>query len=520
MITLKWNRNYLTAVVTLLAAASIAIALMSIDMTPAAGFQSEPDYAGTTPAPAFPAGLDWINTGGEALSLEQLVGKVVVLDFWTYGCINCMHIIPDLKRLEADHGDALVVIGVHSAKFENEARTENIRKIAQRYERDEPIVNDHEFIIWRDYGIRAWPTLIVIDPLGRVLGKVEGEGHYEMLDEVIGGMIEQFEDSGDIDRTPLPFESSMETPDTPLLFPGKVLADAVRERLYIADSNHHRIVVTDLDGGVIRIVGGERGFRDGAPDRVAFAGPQGMALGPDGAVFVADTLNNTIRRIAPATHAVTTVAGNGERTYLAEPDLPARETGLNSPWDLVWHDGVLYIAMAGQHQLWAWYPEDDRVREFAGTRREELRDGARLSAGFNQPSGLAVSGGGLLVADSEASAIRRVGFGDDGEVTTIVGTGLFDFGDRDGVGDAVRLQHPLGVAVHGASIYIADTYNGKIKRLDPRTREVTTFIDGLDEPGGISVAGDRLFVADTNNHRIVVVDLADGTVRPFEIDWP
>ncbi len=491
----------------------------------AAAFRDTPgptaEYAGTSTARDFPTGLDWINTGGDELSLERLRGKVVVLDFWTYGCINCMHIIPDLKRLEHKYGNALVVVGVHSAKFENEAKTENIRKIAQRYERDEPIVNDHAFTIWRDYGIRAWPTLVVIDPLGRVLGKVEGEGHFDVLDEVIGGMIEHFEASGDIDRTPLGLDSDMAALDSPLAFPGKVLADAANRRLYIADSNHDRIVIAGFDGKVLATVGGERGYRDGGFAEARFKGPQGLALGADGSVFVADTLNNTIRRIDPEAKVVTTVAGDGKREYLVGSPYPARKTGLNSPWDVVWHDGVLYIAMAGQHQLWAWHPGDDEVRVFAGTRREELRDGPRTVAGFNQPSGLAVFDGRLLVADSEASAIRAVGLGKDGEVTTLVGTGLFDFGDRDGVGDAVRLQHALGVAVHDGSIYIADTYNGKVKRLDPRTRRATTFVaSGLDEPGGVSVAGDTLFVADTNNHRIVKVNLKTGVSAPLELIWP
>lgn len=506
----RWTATFIMLALAAAVAAAVAAFATAQDR----------DYAGTRQAPEFPGDLDWINTGGERLTLAGLRGKVVLLDFWTYGCINCMHIIPDLKRLKRDHGDALVVVGVHSAKFEHEGRTSSIRRIAQRYERDEPIVNDHEMTIWRSYGVRAWPTLALIDPAGNVLGIVEGEGHYELLDEVIGGMIAQFDAAGALDRSPPAFAQALEMPDTPLRFPGKVLADGARGRLFIADSNHDRIVVTDLDGQVVDVIGGERGFRDGAFEDAAFKGPQGLALGDDGALYVADTLNNAIRRVDLAGRTVETVAGNGERRYLHDAVYPARGTGLNSPWDVLWHDGVLYIAMAGQHQLWAWHPGEDTVRAFAGTRREELRDGARFIAGFNQPSGLAVHDGRLMVADSEASAVRAVGFGDDDSVTTLVGTGLFDFGDRDGTGDAVRLQHPLGVAVHGEHVYIADTYNGKVKRLDPATRRVDTFVDaGLDEPGGITVAAGELYVADTNNHRVVVVDIETGEARLLELVW-
>ncbi len=477
-----------------------------------------PSIAGAVPAPAFPGGLDWINTGGEPVMLDELRGKVVLLDFWTYGCINCFHIIPDLKRLQEKHGNALVVVGVHSAKFESEGDTRRIRSIAQRYGRKEPIVNDHAFEIWRAYGVRAWPTLVLIDPAGNLVGQVAGEGHHALLDDAIGRLIAEF--GTRVDRTPLPFESARaEQEDTFLRFPGKILADERTQHLFIADSNHHRIVVTRFDGKVVEIIGdGTPGLRDGDIDDARFNQPQGLALNGD-TLYVADTSNNAIRCIDLETRTVTTVAGTGEQVYMQRDTYRARGTPLNSPWDVLWHDGLLYIAMAGQHQLWTYDPKKERLEAFAGTRREALVDGPRMEAALNQPSGLATDGKRLYFADSEASAIRYVDLA-SGDVETVVGTGLFDFGDVDGRGDDVRLQHPLGIAFGDGMLYVADTYNDKIKVIDPGKRTSHTLAGGgeLFEPGGVAFAAGRLWIADTNHHAIVATPVAEPALERVKIN--
>lgn len=485
----------------------------------AAGIRS---YAGTVPAPEFPPGLDWLNTRGRALTLADLRGKVVLLDFWTYGCINCMHVIPDLVRLERRYARELVVIGVHSAKFEHEGRTENIRRIVQRYGLAHPVVNDRFMAIWDAYGARAWPTLVLLDPAGKVVGRAEGEGHYLLLDTIIAGLVSEFDARGAVDRRPLDIGPDP-LPATPLRFPSKVLADAAGGRLFIADSGHHRVVVATLDGLVREVIGtGEPGFADGDFRRARFHGPQGLALADATTLYVADTLNHAIRRVDLAARTVTTVAGTGRHGYLQGDSHPARAVPLNSPWDVLWHDGRLYVALAGQHQLWTWEPRSGHVERYAGNGFERLADGTRLAASFNQPSGLASDGRMLYVADSEASAIRAVDL-TSGEVRTLVGTGLFDFGDVDGTGTAVRLQHPLGVACWNGAVYIADTYNGRLKRLEPRTRRVVTLAGGsglLDEPGGLSAAHGRLYLADTNHHAIKVYDLAAGTLREWQLRDP
>ncbi|MDX1664636.1 MAG: thioredoxin-like domain-containing protein [Candidatus Promineifilaceae bacterium] len=479
-------------------------------------------FAGKVPAPEFPPGLDWLNTDGP-LALADLRGKIVLLDFWTYGCINCIHIIPDLERLEEKYADELVVIGVHSAKFENEGETENIRRIVQRYELEHPVVNDENFIIWRTYGARAWPTLVLIDPLGNVVGYHAGEGVYELFDPVLEQMVVEFED--EIDTTPVDLVLERESlANSPLLFPGKVVADAANNRLFIADSNHNRLVVTDLDGRVLEVIGsGREGLSDGDYESATFFRPQGLALADAATLYVADTENQVIRRVDLAAEQVETVAGTGEQVYSRDGGGPALETPLNSPWDVLYHDGLLYIAMAGQHQLWQYDPQAETVSVFAGSGREELVDGRLLEAGLNQPSGLATDGARLYVADSEASAIRAADLNrETGRMETIVGTGLFDFGDVDGVGDEVRLQHPLGVVYRDGLLYVADTYNSKIKVVDPESKEAVTFVGGpeagwrdgeqplFDEPGGISLGGHYLYVADTNNHVVRRVEVETG----------
>ena len=494
----------------------------------------DPPFAGTVPAPEFPPGLDWLNVE-RPLTLAELRGKIVLLDFWTYGCINCIHVIPDLHRLEEKFADELVVIGVHSAKFANEGETGNIRQIILRYELEHPVINDNNFEVWRTYGANAWPTFVLIDPTGNVLGFHSGEGIYDLFDQVITGMIAEFDARDEIDRTPLNLKLERENlANSPLLFPGKVLADVANGRLFIADSNHNRIVVTDLDGVVQAVIGnGRSGLQDGNYETAKFFRPQGLTLADADTLYVADTENHAIRKVDLAAETVETVAGNGRQGRYETFEGVGTAVPLNSPWDVLYVDGIVYIAMAGQHQLWQYDPATEIVRVFAGSGREELKDGSLRSGGLNQPSGLATDGSVLYFADSEASAIRTASLtnADDG-LQTIVGTGLFDFGDIDGRGDEVRLQHPLGVVYADGLLYVADTYNNKIKLIDPATRSSTTFLgtgedgwqDGekpfFDEPGGLSLGGGLLYIADTNNHVIRIANLEDRTVETLVLADP
>jgi thiol-disulfide isomerase/thioredoxin/DNA-binding beta-propeller fold protein YncE len=487
------------------------------------------------PDNALEGGVEWLNTSGP-ITLPALRGKVVLLDFWTYCCINCMHVLPELQKLEEKYGNQLVVIGVHSAKFATERESQNIREAILRYEIKHPVVNDADMIIWRHFDVHAWPTMWLIDPEGNAVGRISAEGVHDALDFAIDRLVKYHRARGTLNEAPVHFDLELaRAPETPLRFPGKVLADAASDRLFIADSNHNRLVITTLTGKLIDIVGtGEIGRMDGSFEQASFFRPQGMALGGD-VLYVADTENHMVRRVDLQARSVSTVAGVGTqgKSRSFEPQ-PARETALNSPWDLWLHEGVLYIAMAGPHQIWAWDSTTDEIAAFAGSGHEDIEDGDVRAASFAQPSGLASDGHWLFVADSEGSSIRAVPLVPEKEVWTVVGTAdiergrLFEFGDVDGENGQARLQHPLGVAWHAGSLYVADTYNNKVKVIDIDKRTSATFLGDaepgrtddpprFDEPSGLSVAAEKLYVADTNNHVIRVIDLKTDSVEMLNI---
>lgn len=483
-------------------------------------------------APEFPDGLDWLNTGSP-LKLSQLRGKVVLLDFWTYCCINCMHIIPDLGRLEAKYGSSLVIIGVHSAKFTTEQGTENIRQAILRYGIEHPVVNDRDFRVWSEYAARAWPTLVLIDTRGKIAGRASGEGVFDLFDGPIGQLVREAAAAKTLDTRPLPLSLERNrAPRSLLSFPGKVLADPKSDRLFISDSNHNRIVIASrVDGSIVDVIGsGAKGLDDGPFEKATFNMLQGVALDGD-ELYIADTENHAIRRANLKTRTVETIAGNGQQAREYNVGGVGMAVPLNSPWDVVVHGGSLYVAMAGSHQIWTVDLKTWRADPYAGSGRETRSDGPLRKAALAQPSGLASDGTRLFVADSEVSSIRTVDLDPSGKVSTVVGEALFEFGDVDGVGPKVRLQHPLGVALHEGHLLVADTYNNRIKRIDVGARESRTlagtgeggFADGdfdrmkFDEPGGLSVADGKVYVADTNNHVIRVLDLATKRAETFAL---
>lgn len=494
--------------------------------TPDAPQNPAPDAVAVPPG-ILDGGTQWLNTS-KPIDLKDLRGKVVLLDFWTYCCINCIHVIPDLKFLEEKYEKELVVIGVHSAKFDNEKLSDNIRDAILRYEIKHPVVNDSEMLIWRKFGTRSWPTLALIDPEGKFVGAQGGEGNRILFDNVIGKLVEYHRWKGTLNETPLTFdlEQSNRQP-TALRYPGKVLADAESNRVFISDSNHNRIVITDRSGKLLDTVGsGQIGRTDGDYATAEFDHPQGMEL-VGNTLYVADTENHLLRTIDLENKKVATLAGTGKQGRPRSVHGDVDKTLLNSPWDLCHIDGMIYIAMAGPHQIWSHKLGSDKIGVHAGNAREDVINGNLDTASFAQPSGLTRNSNGtfFFVADSEGSSIRQVPVAQDGKVTTIAGTSelargqsLFAFGDIDGVGADARLQHPLGVAWQQGYVYVADSYNHKIKQINLADQTVTTWLgDGkagnslspvqLSEPAGLSIAGGKLYIADTNNHRVLTVDL-------------
>lgn len=461
------------------------------------------------------AGLEWFNVAGP-LPIASLQGRVVILDFWTEGCINCIQIIPTLRRVEEKYPDKVVVIGVHSPKFANEKHAASVKDAIRRYDIRHPIIHDPQMTIWRAYGVQAWPTLVVIGSDGNVAGTVAGEPDPDRFVAAIDNLVANSAKAGTLkpaalDLTPLP------EPKGRFLFPGKLKPVPGHDKRWVlADGGHNQIVLLDDSGKEIERYGnGEAGFHDGAKNEARFNHPQGV-IGSNDAIFVADTENHAIRRIDLATGAVTTLAGTGKRGTQLGTSAQGHTTALASPWDLEKKGDELYFANAGTHQIGVFDLKNSTVVALAGTGEEGLRDGRALSASMAQPSGLALSADNnmLYLADSESSAVRAITLSKDPQIVTLVGAGLFDFGWVNGDFHEARLQHPLGVAVNGDQLLVADTYNSAIRELELSKHEVVDFDGGkftcvdpvcvpTREPAGIVVdTPDRILLVDTGNHRI------------------
>lgn len=488
---------------------------------------------GTVNAPEFATqGVHWLNTDAP-LSLADLRGRLVILDFWTFCCINCMHILPTLRALEDQFPEELAVIGVHTPKFESEKDAENVKQAISRYDIRHPVLHDPTFQTWQAYAVRAWPTLVFVAPDGKVIGHAPGEPDPARLAQAVSDMItrgksEGLMQAGTFTYTPQP------TAQQRLRFPGKVkpaptefLDDACH--LIVADSGNHQIVLLDKDGNdILRIGSGSPGFEDGSLSNASFRDPQGFAV-TDTIIYVADTNNHALRLIDLVAGTVTTLTGNGKRGPIISAPMTAQGTALASPWDVALMPNGIAIANAGTHQLVLIDYAHDQVLPLAGTGGEDIIDGPALSSLLAQPSGLFWDDdtNALFFADSETSALRAyIPTEDGGMVESLIGTGLFDFGHINGPADAARLQHALGVWKTGDTLLIADSYNHAIRSLDMTTREVTDWDDGstclddvclpLGEPAGVCSHQDgMIYLSDTNNHRIVQYNPVEKTNRTW-----
>ncbi|MFZ3595639.1 NHL domain-containing thioredoxin family protein [Streptomyces sp. BH104] len=452
----------------------------------------------------------WINTDGTMTGLADLRGRIVIVDFWTFCCVNCLHVLDELRELEEKHRDTVVIIGVHSPKFVHEAEHAAVVDAVERYGVEHPVLDDPELATWKQYAVRAWPTLVVIDPEGYVVAQHAGEGHAHAIEALVGELEEEHAAKGTLRRGEGPYVAP-EPVATDLRFPGKAVL-LPSGNFLVSDTTRHQLVELEGDGeSVVRRIGsGERGF--GAD---SFNEPQGLALLDDDTVVVADTVNHALRAVDLRTGSVTTLAGTGKQWWQGAPTSgPALDVDLSSPWDVAVFGGKVWIAMAGVHQLWTYDPEAGTVAVAAGTTNEGLVDGPGDEAWFAQPSGLAVSADGsrLWVADSETSALRYVDV--DGAVHTAVGTGLFDFGHRDGDAGQALLQHPLGVtALPDGSVAVSDTYNHALRRYDPATGQVSTLATDLREPSAALVVDGDVVVVESARHRLTRLRLPEEAVR-------
>lgn len=465
----------------------------------------------------------WLNTL-RPLKAEDLAGRIILIDFWTFCCINCMHVIPDLKYLEEKFGNDLTVIGVHSAKFKNERDTENIRNAILRYDLHHPVVNDFDFSIWQKFGVRAWPTFVLINPQGIIEQIYSGEGNRAETEADIEKLRQKY--AGQFNKEPLPMalEKDKAAPSV-LSFPGKLAfhegsSDKFFDTLFISDSGHQRILGITPQGKINYTIGsGKEGFKDGDFDTAQFRRPQGMLFNWP-YLYVADTENHALRRVDFSKQIVETIAGTGKQGYeRTAKNAPALSTPLASPWDLAFYpdEKHIVIAMAGTHQLWSYDIEAKTVSVIAGNGRESIDDGSYPFNSLSQPSGLSAFGGKLYFVDSETSSLRVL---ENGNIKTLIGTGLFDFGYKEGKQGTALMQHAIGVFADSTGVYIADSYNHSIRRYDPATGILSNFAGNgergtFNEPNDVLKVGDKLYVADTNNNAIRVIE--NGKVSTLKI---
>ncbi len=469
-------------------------------------------------------GRGWLNTGGTAYSIADLRGRVLVLDFWTFCCVNCLHVLDELRPVEAQYPDALTIVGVHSPKFEHEADPDALAAAVERYAVHHPVLDDPDLVTWRAYAARAWPTLVVVDPEGYVVASMSGEGHGPGLASLVGELIEEHAAKGTLQPGDDPYVPPPPA-DTALRFPGKAVA-LEDGSVIVSDTSNHQVVQLEADLETERARWGDRSSLN-EPQGVLLATPAVRdRLGID--LVVADSVNHQLKGIRFSDNTVHTLAGTGRQLRERTGGGPALTQDLSTPWDLAWLGERLLIAMAGTHQLWAWSPgdtiEQGMVEVVGGTANEGLRDGRADQAWLAQPSGLCASADGarVWIADSETSALRSITRAGDGMLTveTHVGTGLFDFGHRDGPAEQALLQHPLGVTeLPDGSVAISDTYNGAIRRYDPARRDVSTLARGLAEPSDAVVERDpdtgetRLIVVESAGHRLTRVALPQDAQR-------
>ncbi len=479
---------------------------------------------GITHAPEIDRpGLVWFNTP-KPVSLAELRGRIVILDFWTYCCINCMQVLPTLSRIEQTYGEEVAVIGIHSPKFPAERKAANLAHAIARYGIRHPVAHDPAMTLWEDYAVRAWPTLVFLSPDGYVIGQMAGEPNPDALVQGLGDMVRQFRAQGELSPGALPLAPPVVTSGS-LRFPGKIKPCPAAEgkALWaVADAGHHQIALFDDAGAEIARYGsGEAGFADGPAAEASFRTPQGLAC-DDAAIWVADTGNHALRRIDRRNGQVSTVAGLGRRGPPLRLPEPGAGAALASPWDVEELVGSLYFANAGSHQIGCLDLATGTIRPVAGTGGEDIVDGPAEHALLAQPSGLAktADGRGLYFVDAESSSVRLLALEPRPKITTLVGQGLFAFGHENGPFDQALLQHPLGLAVLDGSILVADSYNGLVRRLDLASRRVADLAMGecgdrlclpATEPAGLAVASPaRILMSDTNNHRIVEIDLSAG----------
>ncbi len=485
----------------------------------------------------FPKTYSWLNSK-KNITLRKLQGNILVIDFWTYCCINCIHTLQTLDYVDEKYTNKPVtVIGIHSAKYPNEKDQKNITEAIKRYDVKHPILVDQQMHLWRQYGINAWPTILFVAPDNTIEYKHAGEISKEEISEILDDMLDRHKNS--LAKVRSDVYSKVVKKDKDILtlsYPGKLSISQNGSLLAISDSSNNRIIICERKTGkIVEIIGsGYKGMLDSSFDASMLNNPQGICFDKN-FLYIADTGNHSIRVADLRTRHLITIAGNGDKgIHLGyATKYIAKEISLVSPWDVAILGRMLYITMAGTHQIWAYNIEEKTIIPFAGNGLEEIRDGELAKAMFAQPSAIAIQKEDLYIADSETSSIRSINIKKN-YVSTIIGIGLFSYGMEDGSFISAKLQHPLGICVVNNDIYIADTYNSAIRviRLNEKIvetlikKDATSYCDfsskecdvlGLYEPSDVKYYDNKLYIADTNNHLVRIFDLKTNILSTFKI---
>ncbi len=468
----------------------------------------------TAIAPDLLPSLHWLNA--EPQTLAQHRGRVLALVFWNASSAYCHNLLDELMRLQARFPLGLSMIGIHQPKFDSELDGRLVLKAANRLGLPFPVANDRAWATWQHYGIQSWPSVALVDTRGRLRQVLAGDHQGGALDAAIAGLIDEV---GGAVMAAGPVRRSGAEPRLPLAFPSGL---AVGENhLYVADTGHHRILECTHSGRVLREFGtGHGDMVDGPPGDAAFRNPRGLCLVRE-SLYVADTGNHALRRIRLLDGAVETVLGTGRPGQVREG---AHEAGaqlpLNQPWDVIGTLDRLFIAMAGSNQVWEYDLGQAKLKLLAGSGELGILDGPVRNAMFAHPAGLAQVQQTLYVADSATSAIRAIQV-TQGQVQTLVGQGLYDFGEQDGQRRDARLQLPLALALDPSSplLWVVDSYNGSLRRLRLGGGEMTThdLPQPLDQPAALAAGAGSLWIANSGAHEVLRYDLGSGKLGRLPI---
>ena len=466
-------------------------------------------------APELNESLHWLNSDAQTIAGQR--GRILALVFWNASSVYSQNLIDELTRIKAKHPLGLAVLGIHLPKFDNEVDDRVVMKAVNRQRIAFPVANDRGWVTWQHFGISRWPSVALIDGEGVVCEIIAGDDQIELLEKMIGELINKSATSHSIMEHAFRAKNAEE--QTALSFPsGIAVTDS---HLYISDTLHNRILECTHQGRILREFGnGHPDLNDGPANEAAFNAPRGLCLVRE-TLYVADTGNHALRRIHLISGDVATVLGTGKAGQPREGvSKHSSENSLNMPWGLSGSNDKLYIAMAGCNQIWEYELGNARLRFIAGTGDLGIADGPGRNALFAQPADVALVQQSLYVVDSATSAVRAIQL-QQNTVQTLVGQGLYEFGDQDGERRDARLQFPQAIALDPNSpvLWIADTYNGSLRKLRLGGGGMSTqqLPQSLNEPAALAVGAGALWIADAGAHEILRYDFASELLSRLPI---